>query len=437
MGRQNRKSRAKRHRKEALFRYQVISRVLALEFGGAVRAKAISRVAREAHFTSDGRCRRVSIRTIYRWLAAYGEEGTLENLEPQKRHRIDTSVALPDALIDFIREEKTSDPRASAPELIRRALICKVIAPDARIVRSTVWRACKRMGLPTRRRPQKREGDMRRFAYPHRMMMVLCDGKHFRAGATRKKRVALFFLDDATRYGLDVRVGTSESTELFLGAFREVLQRHGYMNVIYMDHGAGFISDDTKAVIASLPHVYLINGAKAYPEGHGKVERFNQTALMAVLRSLDGAAEVDPDCEALTLRLRHFLSDQYNHRPHESLGRDTPSQRWNADERPLRFPKSMAELDEHFVVTEARKVSKDHVIKYGGELYEAPRGLGGEWIDVRRQVLTGELSILHDGRLVRLHPVDLSSTDARPSWSQSQGASGAGNGRGFEVRRPR
>lgn len=409
MARQYRKSRAKRHREEALFRHHVISRVLALEFGGAVRAEAIESVARDEHFTSDGRCRKVSVRTIYRWLVAYAEAGTLESLEPQKRHRIDTSVALSEAFIDFIREEKKIDPRASAPELIRRALICKVIAPEARIVRSTVWRACKRMGLPTRRRPQKREGDMRRFAYPHRMMMVLCDGKHFRAGATRKKRVALFFLDDATRCGLDVRVGTSESTELFLGAFHELISRRGYMNVIYMDHGAGFISDDTKAVIASLPHVYLINGAKAYPEGHGKVERFNRTALMAVLRSLDGAAEVDPDCEALTLRLRHFLFDQYNHRPHESLGQDTPSQRWNADERPLRFPASIDDLDKHFVVTEARKVSKDHIVKYGGELYEVPRGLGGEWIDVRRQVLTGELSILHDGRLVRLHPVDLAA----------------------------
>ena len=409
MARQNRKSRAKRHREEALFRHHVISRVLALEFGGAVRSEAIEGVARDAHFTSDGRCRRVSVRTIYRWLAAYAEAGTLESLEPQKRHRIDTSVALSEAFIDFIREEKKTDPRASAPELIRRALICKVIEPEARIARSTVWRACRRMGLPTRRRPQKREGDMRRFAYPHRMMMVLCDGKHFRAGATRKKRVALFFLDDATRCGLDVRVGTSESTELFLGAFHELILRHGYMNVIYMDHGAGFVSNDTKAVIASLPHVYLINGAKAYPEGRGKVERFNRTALMAVLRSLDGAAEVDPDCEALTLRLRHFLFEQYNHRPHESLGQETPLKRWNADERPLRFPESTAGLDAHFIVTEARKVSKDHVIKYGGELYEVPRGLGGEWIDVRRHVLTGALEILHDGRLVRLHPVDLAA----------------------------
>ena len=409
MARKNQESRAKRHREEALFRHQVISRVLALELGGEVRAEAVRQVAGDLHFTSDGRCRRVSIRTLYRWLAAYGEEGVLENLEPQKRRRIETSASLPEAFVNFIREEKASDPRASAPELIRRAELRKIIEPDAGIARSTVWRACKRMALPTRRLPQKREGDMRRFAYPHRMMMTLCDGKHFRAGASRKKRVALFFLDDATRYGLDVAVGTSESTELFLGAFHEVLQKRGYMNIIYMDHGAGFTSDDTKAVIASLPHVHLIHGAKAYPEGRGKIERFNRTALMAVLRSLDGAAEVDPDCEALTLRLRHFLFEQYNLRPHESLGKETPFSRWNADERPLRFPESMAALDAHFVVTEARKVSKDHIIKYGGELYEVPRGLGGEWIDVRRHVLTGVLEILHDGRLVRLHPVDLAA----------------------------
>lgn len=409
MARKNRKSREKRRREEALFRHQVISRVLALEFSGEVRSEAIRTVANDEYFIVDGRCRRVSVRTIYRWLSAYGEEGTLESLEPAKRSRTETSVVLPEAFIDFIREEKKTDPRASAPELIRRALICRVIESEARIDRSTVWRACKRMGLPTRRRPQKHEGDMRRFAYPHRMMMTLCDGKHFRAGATRKKRVALFFLDDATRYGLDVAVGTSENTELFLGAFHDLLLKHGYMNVIYMDHGAGFSSDDTQTVIASLPHVYLIHGAKAYPEGHGKIERFNQTALMAVLRSLDGAAEVDPDCEALTLRLRHFLFNQYNNRPHESLGLDTPSKRWNADERELRFPKSIAKLDEHFVVTEARKVSKDHIIKYRGELYEVPRGMSGEWIDVRRRVLTGELSILWHGSLVRLHPVNLAA----------------------------
>jgi transposase InsO family protein len=330
-------------------------------------------------------------------------------LEPASRQQTETSVVLPDAFIDFIRTEKDLDPRASAPELIRRGEICQIIEKNASLNRSTVWRACRRMGISMRRRPQKNEGDMRRFAYPHRMMMVLCDGKYFRAGATRLKRVALFFIDDATRYGLDVLVGTSESTELFLSAFYDLLLKHGYMNVIYMDHGPGFDSDDTRLVVANLPHVHLINGTAAYPEGHGKVERFNRTALMDVLRSLDGAAEVDPDCGALTLRLRHFLFEQYNKRPHESLNLDTPHARWNTDERALRYPNSIDELRSFFVITEARKVSKDHIIKYGGGLYEVPRGLSGEWIEVRRQVLTGELSILHDGHLVRLHLVDLAA----------------------------
>lgn len=402
------KTRRKQREQEALFRHHLISRVLALEFGGASRPEAVCEVAGEQHFFSDGEPRQVSVRTLYRWLAAYGEEGMLKSLEPAERTHTETSMVLPDAFIAFIREEKQRDPRASVPELIRRAELCKIIEANFPITRSTVWRACKRMALPTRRRPQKREGDMRRFAYPHRMMMTLCDGKHFRAGASRAKRVALFYLDDATRYGLDVRVGTSESTELFLVGFHELLLKSGYMNVIYMDHGAGFISHDTRAVIAGMPHVHLIHGTKAYPEGHGKIERFNQTALAAVLRSLDGAAEVDPNCEALTLRLRHFLG-QYNNRPHESLGQKTPRECWKADVRPLRFPESVEKLNDHFIVTEARKVSKDHIVKYRGDLYEVPRGLSGEWIDVRRQVLSGELFILHDSRLVRLHPVDLAA----------------------------
>lgn len=409
MAKKIRKSRAKRRQEEALFRYQIVSGVHALELMGEVRADAVRYMAWRAQYTIQGGYRRVSVRTIYRWLAAWKEDETLKSLEPAERRRTETSVVLPEALIDFIRQEKALDPRASAPELIRRAKICKVIDPQSSVTRSTVWRACQRMGLPTRRRPQKREGDMRRFAFPHRMMMVLCDGKHFRAGATRNKRVALFYLDDATRYGLDVVVGTSENTEIFLRGFYELVLRYGYMNVVYLDNGSGFISGDTHQVVANLPHVHLINGTVAYPEGRGKIERFNRTALAAVLRSLDGAAEVDPDCQALTLRLRHFLFTQYNTWPHESLGLKTPGERWGADERALRFPSGVDELREHFVITEARKVSRDHIIKYKGGQYEVPRGLAGEWVDVRRQVLTGELFILHDGRPLRLFPVDLAA----------------------------
>src|SRR5690606_7378589 len=260
-------------------------------------------------------------------------------------------------------------------------------------------------GLPTRRRPTKHEGDTRRFAYSHRMQMVLCDGKHFRAGVNRLRRVVLYFLDDCARFALHAVVGTSESAELFLRGLFETVQRHGLMDALFLDNGPGFIADDTYRVMGQLERA-LIFGTKAYPEGHGKIERFNQTSIAAVLRGLDGAVEVDPDPHALELRLQHYLG-RYNDRPHESLDKQTPRSRWEADSRELCFPENEEQLKARFVVTEERRVSKDHVIQYEGGLYEAPRGLSNQRVLVHRQVLTGELSVPDAERLVRLHPVDL------------------------------
>ena len=97
-----------------------------------------------------------------------------------------------------MRTEKQRDARASVPELVRRARERGTFPVDARIDRTTVWRACRRMSLPSRQRPHKRETDTRRWRYAERMQCVLADGKHFRAGAARLRRMALFFLDDAT-----------------------------------------------------------------------------------------------------------------------------------------------------------------------------------------------------------------------------------------------
>jgi len=389
---------------EALFRWQMVSAVLGRELGGQKRAKAVAVVCAEGHLTPSGTLRTVSPRTLYRWLAAFQKEG-LAGLEPQARPTVEVSEVLDDALIEYLRSEKTIDPRASVPELIRRAKQMKLVASETEVSRSTVWRAIKRMGLPTHYKPSKAEGDMRRYAYPNRMMMVLADGKHFRAGVERAKRVALFFIDDATRKGLHVVVGTSESTELFLRGLDGMIRKVGLMLVVFLDNGPGFISSDTLAVFARLPSVHLIHGTAGYPEGHGKVERFNQTADATLLRALDGAAEVDPDCGSLELRLDHYLSRQYNQRPHESLEGQSPAARWDADPRPLRWPEPEA-LRRCFLISEGRTVSKDHVIRQGGDFYEVPRGLGRCRVTIHRDVLTGELFLLHQGRTLRLHRLD-------------------------------
>ena len=191
----------------------------------------------------------------------------------------------------------------------------------------------------------------------------------------------------------------------------------GFVDVLFLDNGPGFISHDTRAIIAALG-MHLVLGTAGYPEGHGKVEKFHQTAWTGVLRGLC-RPEVDPDPRALELRLRHFLFEHYNSRPHEALDGATPQERWDADTRKLRLPESDADLREKFVITETRKVSLDHVVSVDSRDYEVPRGHGGTRLAVHRHVLEGTLSVLHQGRLVRLHPVDLAANATAPRGKPS------------------
>ncbi len=237
--------------------------------------------------------------------------------------------------------------------------------------------------------------------------MVLCDGKHFRAGVTRAKRVALFFIDDATRCCLHVVVGPSESTELFLRGVFEVICLKGFPGTFYLDHGPGFISLDTEAVLKALK-CNFIHGEAAYPEGHGAVEAFNKTAKRDVIRGLDRRPDVSPDHSTLELRLKHYGDTQYNVRPHESLAAETPFARFYRDEAPLRFPDNETTLRSKFVIHEQRSVDNDHVVSVDGVNYETPRGTAGTVVLVQRRLLEGnDIYLLHAGRYIQLHPVDL------------------------------
>jgi transposase InsO family protein len=399
---------------QALLRYQIVSELEAHLASGATPGQAYAAVLSLPRQSVAGLAMPVSERTLRRWLWLWRRDG-LAGLEPKGRPRVRESIVLSEALLQFTRLEKERDPLVSVPELIERARLRGIIGEQERVTRASLWRACRRMGLPLRRPQRLVHKDMRRFAYPSRMLMVLCDGKHFRAGLKRAKRVALHFLDDATRMGLELIVGTSESTELFLHGLYRLIQRHGLFRALFVDHGPGFVSEDTAAVLARL-RIHLIHGTAAYPQGHGKVERFHRTEFEQLLRTLDGNPEVDPDPGALSLRLGHWMRERYNLHPHESLEKQTasgrekqsPAERWNADVRPLEFPSDPALLRSCFLSSCERLVSADNVISYGSQAYEVPRGHTGQRLRITRHLLEhGALSIVHEGRLCFLAPVQM------------------------------
>jgi transposase InsO family protein len=381
--------------------------VLSLEAAGETFANAIRSVSGVQHVTLEGGMEVVGKRTIYRWVAAFRKKG-IEGLEPAGRPHCEGSEVLGEDFLTFLREQKKADPRASMPEVIKRARLLGVLDPEAAVDRGTVWRAARRLGVETKRRKKLQDRDMRRFAYPNRMQMMLCDGKHFRAGPGRLKRVALFFLDDASRLGLHVVVGTSENVPLFLRGLYETVRRHGFMDMVYLDRGPGFRAQDTGEAVRQLGAHWVL-GEAGYPPAHGSIEKFNQTVQEDVLRFLPGNPGVDPDCGALTLRLQHWLREVYNQTPHEGIEDQTPQARWDADVRPLRFPEDDADLRRRFVVFEGRRVSADNVVPVDGVDYEVPRGHAGTRIQLHRHLLDGAIATVHDGRLVTLAPVDLAA----------------------------
>ncbi|MCP4899137.1 MAG: transposase [bacterium] len=390
---------------QALFRYQVVSAVQVRVLGGMKVAQAVRDVLELPHQDLSGRPRQVSERSIYRWLDAYGQKG-LMGLEPQPRPRVCDSAVLSKRLLDYLRLENKTDPEASVPELMKRARRHGIVSEDEPLSRSTVWRACRRMDLVVRRAHKLKDKDMRRFSYPNRMLMMLADGKYFRAGVGRLKRVALNFVDDATRFGLAVFVGTSETTQLFLQGLHRTILKYGLLSAMFLDRGPGFISDDTFAVVARLG-IRLIHGTAAYPEGHGKIERFNQTAWQQLIRTFDSNPEVDPDPSALTLRVSHWMHQIYNHTPHESLGGQTPANRFHQDPRPLHFPEDRDWLDDCFLISFERSVSTDNVISFDGVFFEVPRGYAGHRIRLWRHLLDDSVSMIHQGERLFVHPVDV------------------------------
>jgi transposase InsO family protein len=405
---------------QVAFRYQVVSQVLTRICSGETQREAVLAVAAlEHHFPGDHRPRRVSERAIYRWLELYKERG-LDGLETSPRaSSTQPGEILPPSFVKFLIQEKTLDSRTSIPQIIRRAEEKGILKPETPVDRSTVYRTAKRRGLGVAHQRKSKDRDVRRFAYPHRMDMVLCDGKHFRAGASRARRVAMFFLDDCTRFPLQVVVGTSENALLFQRGLYELVLKYGLFSALYVDHGPGFIAEDTITVVRNLGAL-LIHGEKAYPQGHGKIEKFNRTARDDVLRGLDRRPDVDPDPRALELRLNHYLETQYIHRPHESLRKESPYDRFMADAKDLSFPQNAEELREKFEVYLTRLVSPDNVVSVDSVPYEMPRGYDGRKVILRRKLLDGGIFFLHEGRLIELHPVDLEANARSPRGTRGR-----------------
>ena len=63
-------------------------------------------------------------------------------------------------------------------------------------------------------------------------------------------------------------------------------------------------------------------------------------------------------------------------------------------------------VENQFILSFERRVSKDNIISYEATPFELPQGYAGQRLIIFRNLLTSDVSIIHDGRRVILQPVD-------------------------------
>jgi len=389
---------------KAASRYAVVAEILAKVAKGEALSAAIIEVTKSLRVDHKGHPIRLSKRNLYRWVSAFQRQG-IDGLCNKPRIMTKPSLVLPPQFLAFMTAEKEGDQDASIPEIIRRAKQRNIIKKTEEVSRSSAWRAARRMNLPIFADKGVTKGNMRRFAYAHRMQMVISDGKHFRAGRERRKRVVMTFLDDSSRFGLRAVVGPTESTELFVRGLWETFRKWGRFDSIFLDNGSGFVSEETYILCAKLG-INLIHGTERYPEGHGKIERYHGTLIQDLLRSFEGNPTIDPSCMALEIRLNHYLTEVYNRRPHEGLDMISPEAKFLNDTLALQPIEDEQRIRQELIVWKKRRVTRDNIVPVKGAFYEVPLGHAGRRISVCRHLLDGTVFFQHEGTLIELHPVD-------------------------------
>ncbi len=315
----------------------------------------------------------ISERTLRRFLEAYRIDG-VEGLRPKLRSDRGTRRALPDEIYEQAAALKEELPQRSVSRVLDILEGEKQIKPG-QIARSTLSRHLAKEGLTER--TVSSTGKSRRFQKEHRNTLWQTDIKYgpyipHPTDPKRKLRTyLLLFIDDATRLICHGEFYSDQKLPILEDCFRKALLKRGLPESVYVDNGKIFISRWFRYACARM-NIRHISTRPYSPESKGKIERVNRTVeeFFAEI-SLEKPKTLEELNQAFSL----WMESGYNHKKHSSLDGMTPAERFNVDEKRLRFIR-YEECRESFLWEESRRVDKTGCIKLRGKEYE----VGIEWI---------------------------------------------------------
>ena len=331
--------------------------------------------------------RGVPLRTAQRWLQRYRVSG-LAGLSHQTRADRGRRRRLPTDLQEVIEGLALRRPAPSVASVYRR--VCNVAEAHEwpRPSYATVYSVIRALdpGLVTlahegpKRYAEQFELLYRREASrPNEMWQAdhtPLDMRVYDERGQPARPWLTIILDDYSRvvagYALSLHAPSSIQTAL---ALRQAIWRKGdprwsvcgIPETFYNDHGSDFTSKHLEQVAADL-HMSVVFSTAGKPRGRGKIERFFSTVNQLFLSEQPGyspagapAARPELALPALDARLRQFLVEVYNRRPHSETG-ESPQARWETAALLPRLPEAAEQLDLLLLtVAKPRRVHQDGI----------------------------------------------------------------------------
>ena len=370
--------------RRALERYTLIAPLLDESLDPAKRSQLRGRIAERSG---------VSERTIYRYEAAYRDQG-FSGLRPVAGER-SLSKKLPDNYLKIVEQAiqlKKEVPGRSVEQIIFILEQEEWAAPGV-LKRSTLERYLYRAGYGVRQMQMyrdARESSSKRFCKPHRMMLLQGDIKYGcklpigKNGAMVQTYLSSA-IDDHSRYVIQSEFYDNQEAAIMEDTFRKVILKAGKFDAAYFDRGSQYIARQLKLSLAKLGIAIRLAPLRS-GKSKGKIEKFHQ-----VVDSFLREAKIHKikTLEELNRYWAIYLEEYYHKDAHdgireyyESLGTKvpregiTPLMEWNRDTRALVFLDT-ATVAEAFLHHEQRLVDKGACISFQGRKYETKPSLIG------------------------------------------------------------
>ncbi len=260
----------------ANFRFGLIAPLLTRKLNRGERQKILAELAAQTHLTLDGECKKISIRTLVRYVAAYEKDG-LAGLMPKERKDAAACRVIPPELLAKAVALKLEAPARSVRQIIR-ILELTGTCPEG-FLKPTTLSTHLYQTEALQKLSEATLTACRRYEMSHRNQVWQADTHHTlylpHPKLLNKRRLAylIVFLDDYSRLITHGEFFFEENVLSLEQTLKKAILKHGIPEKLYVDNGAIYASRHLQTICGRLK-IHLIHAKPYRPQGKGYVKTF-------------------------------------------------------------------------------------------------------------------------------------------------------------------